>query len=105
MAIEEGWSAFEMRSDGTTVFYSKTTGREKSDDPESYLHIYEPHKKEKQGLIRLHPTDRVKHVGNFSIELEACFNYLGGSGTTRQRCKTSRPTRVEVVDLCDTATV
>jgi hypothetical protein len=45
MAFENKWYAFEMRQDGTTVFYSNGNQLEKSDDPDSYLHIYEPYKK------------------------------------------------------------
>ena len=103
-AREEGWYAFEMKSDGTTVFYNKVAAITDSEDPESYLHIYHP-VQESSGLIRLHPTDKDKHVGDFTFALKACFNYLGGSGTTHQRCVSGGTVQVQVVDKCDTSTI
>jgi hypothetical protein len=75
-----------------------------SEDPDAYLHIYNP-RSAKQGLVRLHPTDKDKHVGDFTFALQACFNYLGGTGTTRQRCQSGGAVMVKVVDKCDTATI
>jgi hypothetical protein len=81
-AREVGWYGFVMNSDGTTVFYDKSAEMVDSEDQDSYLHVYNP-RSSKQGLIRLHPTDKDKHVGDFTFTLQACFNYLGGTGTTR----------------------
>jgi hypothetical protein len=103
-AREEGWHAFAMKSDGTTVFYSKETEMVDSEDADSYLHIYAP-TRAKQGLVRLRPTDKDKHVGDFTFALRACFNYLGGTGTTRQRCQSGGTVMVKVADKCDTATI